>query len=112
MELRDQIDILINEYNAVKEEERAYFSHGITCLNIWLTFSGVFLGAALTFFSELLKQEISPYNNETFRFLIFVILPCLHTFFGLMWVDFITRFVKEGYYLLKIEIQLKKILPL
>ncbi|MGN8944787.1 hypothetical protein ACTNEF_06735 [Bariatricus sp. HCP28S3_E4] len=117
-----KIEIMLKEYQTLKEEERTLYSFEFTIVSIWLAFLGVLLGIILSQFNILYEtiqkfdgvtinnfnqylhdSSVLPESRNTIAFLVTVILPGVCSLFGLIWLDLTTRFIKEAHYIFMLE---------
>lgn len=127
---REKLNIILTEYSALKEEEKNIFSFQFTVLGIWITFIGVLLGVLFSNISSIEEYafsqsdgkydkmqeiitnlEIMPQSREIISLLLFILIPGVCAFFGLVWLDLTTRFIKEAHYIFVIEHKILKEYP-
>ena len=94
-----KIEIMLKEYQTLKEEERTLYSFEFTIVSIWLAFLGVLLGIILSQFNILYEtiqkfdgvtinnfnqylhdSSVLPESRNTIAFLVTVILPGVCSF--------------------------------
>ena len=59
-----KIEIMLKEYQTLKEEERTLYSFEFTIVSIWLAFLGVLLGIILSQFN-ILYETIQKFDGVT-----------------------------------------------
>lgn len=102
-----KVSIMLAEYNCVKAEIKTFFEIEFKILGIWITFMGVLIGFVLSQYSNIIGSNPSSHVYEFSSFIIttllLVIIPGVCDLFGLLWLDFTTRIIKQANYLYKIE---------
>ena len=116
------LDILLTEYQVLKDEEKQLFSLQFTVIGIWLTFLGVTIGMLFQQIKDITEYaysnfeilnrpaeeiiedfELMPSTRTMISLLITILIPGTCALFGLIWLDLTTRFIKEAHYIYLIE---------
>ena len=126
---KEELNILLTEYQTLKDEEKTIFSFQFTVIGIWLTFLGVMIGvlfgqieAVENYAYEkcaninIPSEELAKYVDEIIKdvqimsqsrmiivSLVMILIPGTCALFALIWLDLTTRFVKEAHYIFLIE---------
>lgn len=119
---KEELNILLTEYQTLKEEEKSIFSFQFTVIGIWIAFLGVMIGALFNQIESIEKYayenyidldctvekilrnvEIMSQSRTIIILLIAVLIPGTCALFGLIWLDLTTRFIKEAHYIFIIE---------
>ena len=86
------LKILLTEYSCLREEAQHDDTHQIQLVAI--TFSAL---VAIIAAVASLQSKIQIQSNAI-RFIVFILLPCLIMFLGLLWIDLIYRRTRFGSY--------------
>ena len=105
--LEQRIRIILSEYSEARSEMKVNIQHQITLLATAMSTVGIAVGFAFT----LLNRETinSPEIYRAIKFLLFVIVPGISTFFSMLWLDQVYRQLRVASYIRNIEIYLRKI---
>lgn len=100
------IDVVMNEYNVIRNETKLFFNLQFTVVGIWITLIGVLLGFV---FKELLVNADDHTNSLFMKFLLIIILPGASNFLGMIWLDFSMRITKNAFYTYYLENKINKL---
>lgn len=118
---KEKLNIVLTEYQMLKDEEKTLFSFEFTCMSIWFTFLAAILGVTFSLYGNLygsvekiaetaeafdqILQDVNRFQSvrETISVIFTVLLPGCCSFFGLFYLDLTCRFIKEAHYLFIIE---------
>lgn len=100
------INVMMNEYNMIRNETKLFFNLQFTVVGIWITLIGVLLGFV---FKELLLSENNYTNSLLMKFLLIIILPGASDFLGMIWLDFSMRITKNAFYTYYLENKINKL---
>ncbi|MEE0107500.1 MAG: hypothetical protein UEK58_01085 [Merdibacter sp.] len=118
------LEVLLSEYRALKDEQKNLFSLQFTLISIWLTFFGVLLGIIFDKVSSIENDMCGSNINNAFQCMItmiqksdilqlifLVLIPATFAIFSIIWLDLVTRFLKEAHYIFIIETKLQNDFP-
>ena len=102
----EMINIILKEYDMVRNETRMFFNLQFTVVGIWITLIGVLLGFI---FNKFIDSSSSEINASTMELILIIILPGVSDFLGMIWLDFSMRITKNAYFTYGIEEKINKI---
>ena len=121
----NKLQILLTEYQTLKDENKQIFSFQFTLISIWIAFLGVMIGILFNQFNAIEEYSygisishanLHISNMEYFKdsrdficLLTAILIPGAHYFFALIWLDLTTRFIKEAHYIFLLEEKIKSL---
>lgn len=102
----EMINIILKEYDMVRNETRMFFNLQFTVVGIWITLIGVLLGFI---FNKFIDSSSSEINASIMELILIIILPGVSDFLGMIWLDFSMRITKNAFFTYGIEEKINKI---
>jgi hypothetical protein len=106
--LDQKINVLLTEYTEIRAEMKLNIQQQTTLLATAMTTVGITVGFAIA----LLDKNIilNPNIHLAIKFLLFVVIPGISTFFAVLWLDQVFRQLRVAAYTRNIEQHLQRVL--
>ena len=103
-----KINILLTEYTEIRAEMKLNIQQQTTLLATAMTTVGVTVGFAIALLDKNIIAD--PNIHLAIKFLLFVVIPGISTFFAVLWLDQVFRQLRVAAYTRNIEKYLQSVI--